>query len=167
MAERTQPLVQKLIDLIPKVTDESISEALLAVKDAFQGSEPYLDRADWNREVDALVAATISNIKELLDEIEDIVDHYSHHLCDLSDEGESEIRGLIYNFLGIDRNLLNELPAEFSDLFKCLSNEACEQLERQLRLIRFESNSSEDPEILFVDRNEGWVEPAFNPPNLL
>ncbi|KAI4345848.1 hypothetical protein L6164_012937 [Bauhinia variegata] len=155
MAERTQPLVQKLIDFIPKVTDESISEALLAVKDAFEASEPHLDRADWNREIDALVAATIGNIKELVDEIEDIVDHYSCHLCDLSDEGESQIRGLIYEFLGKDRNLLSELPAEFSDLFECFSDEVCKRLERQLWLF---GNRSEDPEILFVDRNDGWVE---------
>ncbi|KAI4345847.1 hypothetical protein L6164_012936 [Bauhinia variegata] len=159
MAERAQHLRQKWIEFIPKESDEKISSSLFAMQEALQRLEPLLDRAEWRREIDGAVATWIWNVTKLLDEIEYIIDSYDYYLCYLSEEGELlKIAGMIQRFLGENQNPVSQ----FSDLFEKFSREACNCLESQTR-----SNNNENPEIHFIDRNEGWVEPAFNPPNLL
>ncbi|KAI4345845.1 hypothetical protein L6164_012934 [Bauhinia variegata] len=158
MAERAQHLGQKLIEFIPKESDEIISSSLLAVQEALQRLEPLLDRAEWRREIDEAVATWISNVTKLLDEIEYIIDSYDYYLCDLSEQRELlKIACMIRRFLGENQNPLSQ----FSNLFESFSREACNRLEIQIQ------SNNENPEIHFIDRNEGWVEPAFNPPNLL
>ncbi|KAI4345844.1 hypothetical protein L6164_012933 [Bauhinia variegata] len=159
MAERAQHLGQKLIEFIPKESDEKISSGLFAIQEALLRLEPHLDRAEWRREIDGPVATWISNVTKLLDEIEYIIDCYDYYLCDLSAEGELlKIAGMIHRFLGENQNPVSQ----FSNLFESFSREACNRLGSQIQ-----SNNNENPEIHFIDRNEGWVEPAFDPPNLL
>ncbi|KAI4345856.1 hypothetical protein L6164_012945 [Bauhinia variegata] len=146
MAERTQQLVQKLNEFISKVSDQNISEALVAVKEAFERSEPHLNHAEWEREFDATVATSVSHITGLVDEVEDFVDTFSWIFS--AEEELLETFNTIQQFLG-------GFPTQIPDLLRDFSDEVCNRLEKHLSLLR--------PEVQFTEAAEGWVRASFSP----
>ncbi|KAI4345850.1 hypothetical protein L6164_012939 [Bauhinia variegata] len=75
MSERVQSLVGKLNDCLRKESDEKISKYLQKMMEAFKNLLLFWD-AEWKREIDGKAKHEISEVRQLVEQVEDIVDLY-------------------------------------------------------------------------------------------
>ncbi|KAI4345857.1 hypothetical protein L6164_012946 [Bauhinia variegata] len=75
MSERVQSLVGKLNDCLRKESDETISKYLQKMMEAFKNLLLFWD-AEWKREIDGEAKHEISEVRQLVEQVEDIVDLY-------------------------------------------------------------------------------------------